>query len=374
MPIENPPVVKALPQPSAPNPLHVLKGLAMAVYLSSHFRAVCWVEDRSLLGYSNVAVSLFFLASGYGMFHSLSRRLGASAGPASWLGGFWRDRLARLYPQYVLAVALIALLFGREVAWWQFLGVDSPYWTIGQALQCYVAAPLCFAAAFSSSLAVRIAPLAGWAVLNAAVLATTGDVDRSGMLGQFVYRNLYGTHLALFHLGMLAAARPRPADAFLARAGAAWCTLGFLCMLVVTGMQGSRALAAVTPWLPEDPFPERWTALFPGLEGHGAAWASGVLTVLCVAGGQLFFRAFLALPKGQTLPLGRALAFLGRHSLPVYLFEPLFYLALFELSVLEARAWTTLAWVLGLSPMLMAGCAAIQKIQGLAMRRLTGRV
>jgi len=375
-----------------PNRLHVLKGLAILIYLTSHFRAVCWAEDKGVLGYSNAAVGLFFLASGYGLFHSLARRLGEGRTLASWAGRFWRDRLIRLYPQYVLALALMPLLFGKVVAWWQVLGVDSPYWTIGQALQCYAAAPLLFALAHSDSRALRWLPLAGIAVLNALTLSLSGEIDRSGMLNQFVYRNLYGTHLALFHLGMLAAARPSKLAARLSLAGGPALAALWLGALLACGASPERvesavgaAWAGVCGWA-------AWVGIGvttgEDLELF-AAWMTALLTAACVAASYSFFQAYLALPRmrslegsrpdtlrealGGTLPGSRFLALLGRNSLSIYLFEPVFYLVMFKLSLLEVRRWKSILWFAALSPVMFAACAGIQRIQGAALRKLIGR-
>lgn len=381
-----------LPSQGEPNRLHALKGLAILIYLTSHFRAVCWAEDRGVLGYSNAAVGLFFLASGYGLFHSLARRLGEGASLAAWAGRFWRDRLIRLYPQYVLALALMPLLFGKTVAWWQVLGVDSPYWTIGQALQCYALAPLLFALAHSGSRAVRWLPLAGIVGCNALALALAGEIDRSGMLNQFVYRHLYGTHLALFHLGMLAAARPSPWAARLSKAGGLGLATMWLGALLVCGVSLERMESAVRG---------AWAGLSGWAEQAGmgamawddldtvAAWIAALLTGVCVAASCTFFQAYLVLPRMHgtegrgavtlretvrgTLPGSRFLALLGRNSLSIYLFEPVFYLAMFKLSLLEVRRWKSILWFAAMSPVMFAACAGIQRIQGAALRKLTGR-
>ncbi|MFP5221950.1 MAG: acyltransferase family protein [Acidobacteriota bacterium] len=409
-----------------PNRLHVLKGLAILIYLSSHFRAVCWAEDKGVLGYSNAAVGLFFLASGYGLFHSLWRRLGEGRTLASWAGRFWRDRLIRLYPQYILALALMPVLFGRAVAWWQVLGVDSPYWTIGQALQCYMVAPVLFAMAQSNSRAVRWMPLAGMAALNGLALSLAGEIDRSGMLNQFVYRNLYGTHLALFHLGMLAAADPpgqTGRTGRVSRAGGPALAAMWLGALLVCGAPAGRVESAVRAAA------AAWTgwagigAITPGEEEMLTGWVVAVLTIAGVAASTVFFKAYLALPRKNTrqeygtsgmnpaagnhredpafqnsrlrrrlegagmasaraglretlggiLPGSGFLALLGRNSLSIYLFEPVFYLVMFKLSLLEVRRWKSILWFAALSPVMFAVCVGLQKIQGAALRKLTGR-
>lgn len=249
-----------------------------------------------------------------------------------------------------------------------------------------------FALAHSDSRTLRWLPLAGIAACNALVLALAGEVDRSGMLNQFVYRHLYGTHLALFHLGMLAAARPSRWAGRLSLAGGPALAALWLGALLACGASPGRvesavgaAWAGVCGWAV-------WAGM-DALAGEGldilSAWTTALLTVACVAASCTFFQAYLVLPRMHgtegrgavtlretfrgTLPGSRFLALLGRNSLSIYLFEPVFYLAMFKLSLLEVRRWKSILWFAAMSPVMFAACAGIQRIQGAALRKLTGR-
>jgi peptidoglycan/LPS O-acetylase OafA/YrhL len=73
--------------------LWVLKGLA---------RAPWWFQRFASIGY--VAVTFFFVLSGFVLVYTY-------AGKNFSLGAFWRARLARLYPVYLLVLLLVAPLY-----------------------------------------------------------------------------------------------------------------------------------------------------------------------------------------------------------------------------------------------------------------------
>ena len=67
------------------------------------------VLDQTILYWGEIGVTAFFLLSGYGIFHSLSRRPVNSL--ADYRDFLWR-RFQRIAPQYYLSLAVVLLLSG----------------------------------------------------------------------------------------------------------------------------------------------------------------------------------------------------------------------------------------------------------------------
>jgi len=76
--------------------------------------APAWLQQFASIGY--VAVSMFFVLSGFILIYTYS-------GTDFNIGHFWRARLARLYPVYLLSLALHGPLFFYAV-----LKTNDPYW------------------------------------------------------------------------------------------------------------------------------------------------------------------------------------------------------------------------------------------------------
>ena len=317
------------------NRLEVLKGIAIVIFMFYHFRVLAMGDPAEGGSYGRAAVGLFFLISGFGLNHSLARRLGTGQPLVSALLIFWRDRAVRVYPQYWMAAALTFLVYGLAYAWWQWLGVDSPYWFISQVLQCYLAAPLLYAVSRSGRTAVRWLPLAVFAGVNAWAYGLHGEVSAQGVPGQLAYQRMLLTHVVLFYLGMLWAQR----EAGPKRGGAMTGLLlaaGFAALMVACTRPAGAALSVVS--------------------------ALGFLAASFV-----MFAGFLRLDG--LFPGCRLLAFLGTYSLSIYLFEPFYYFALYRLRLLEVHSWTNVPWFLGALPLFVGVCVVIQKAQDAALRK-----
>lgn len=118
------------------------------------------VLDQTILYWGEIGVTAFFLLSGYGIFHSLSRRPVNSL--ADYRDFLWR-RFQRIAPQYYLSLAVVLLLsggafFSREgmgsilshlffvhnfVPAWHG-SINGALWTMGVTVQFYLVAPLLY--------------------------------------------------------------------------------------------------------------------------------------------------------------------------------------------------------------------------------------
>lgn len=158
--------------------LDVLRGLAAAVVVLSHYSSHCaryfgsgpfGVHLRTVFGF--FAVELFFMISGFVIYFTLERS-------ASWRD-FAFSRITRLYPAYwtalTLMVILESLVFGKPfwmggyvtnlTMFQEFLGfgnLDNVFWSLTVELAFYVI----MGALFAAGLLRRIeAVAAGWLVL-----------------------------------------------------------------------------------------------------------------------------------------------------------------------------------------------------------------
>jgi peptidoglycan/LPS O-acetylase OafA/YrhL len=278
--------VKGEPAPHVPV-LDGFRGLAAIGILLYH----CWLLSgeaslgggplRDLLSSSFLAVSLFFVLSGFVLFSPVAWR-GGSFGPVA---PYARRRIARVVPAYVavLAVCLLAwpllttadmagrvtldsvlahasfaqqearLLPGYEGA----LGfaVDPVVWTLSLEALFYLALPF----------------VAGWffsrpwqAVLLAVSVGALGRValgDVAGQSRESVLLSSFPLHLTDFAAGMAAAllfARGRPVPARLAAGAGVACALAALLALIAVGgadagdvrdgVRGNALLMALLPF------------------------------------------------------------------------------------------------------------------------------
>lgn len=212
--------------------LTAARGLAAWMVVLFHTRAAMpWLPDRVLaaLGKGYLAVDFFFLLSGFVIYLSAHRAFedeGLSAAPA-----FFRRRLARIYPLYVLmlglTVAFAALLSvtGRDASgypWrelplhvamlqnWGFtdeLSWNHPAWSISTELAAYLLFPLIVVAtpiarmprwALAPGIVATITVMAAW--LRAGSLTDLGqDIPRFG-LARCLFEFSAGTMLCAYWL------------------------------------------------------------------------------------------------------------------------------------------------------------------------------
>ncbi|HML53094.1 MAG TPA: acyltransferase [Solidesulfovibrio magneticus] len=309
------------PTPVARDTTAALRGIAILIVLVSHFLTNFIVSHDSFGHAGNAAVALFFIASGYGNAWSLEKR---QAGGHFSLRRFYGDRFFRLYPLYWLA--LCGIWASTKVApdIWAISGVKTPYWFVGTIIQCAVAAPLLYRILrrfgpwrFSASLFGLLA------AATAGAMGLPEDIRAIIFSNTLSYRNIVLGHIGFFGIGLAlgfipfagpqaqaatASHRPKPRSA---TASLRAKTLGLL------------ALAGLLPGLVALGEPKGQLAA--SLAGLGLAALCTAFTVLLLSG------------RAQ-LPFERALAFWGRNSYALYLFEPSYFWAMASLGF---NPWTT---------------------------------
>jgi peptidoglycan/LPS O-acetylase OafA/YrhL len=156
--------------------LDVLRAVAFLMVLAVHFCAVhqwflpskgqfpdypawpVWTYPLVPFTWGMYGVSLFFVISGYCIHLSFARNPAAF----EWKGFFWR-RLLRLYPAYLVSMAICLALqqFRHHIQDWNgwqipthllfihnlfgfdlFYGINGVYWSLGVEMQFYVLYPL----------------------------------------------------------------------------------------------------------------------------------------------------------------------------------------------------------------------------------------
>lgn len=124
--------------------IDALRGAAILAVLQFHygygFRFYEWIGVptalETILAYGWAGVDLFFVLSAY----LLTRNLLSSRGETNVVGSFYRRRILRILPLYVLLLALAAILAPAlgtrqgDAGGWLFGGL-APFWTYGLFLQ-----------------------------------------------------------------------------------------------------------------------------------------------------------------------------------------------------------------------------------------------
>jgi peptidoglycan/LPS O-acetylase OafA/YrhL len=184
--------------------MNTLKGVAISAVLINHYFNLNITGNYT--GFANLAISIFFVLSGYGMSFSLRRRFG-DIFTASGVFRFYFDRAIRIFPLLWLAWLFQSAVTGEELSPWILAGVHGHdhYWFIPSLLHCYLLAPLLF-------LGMR---KRRW--LSAAIflplLLMVNSLGRTGIFPEGLiksllwingeYRDMFFLHIFLFHVGMM---------------------------------------------------------------------------------------------------------------------------------------------------------------------------
>ncbi len=98
------------------------------------------------MGFANLWVSIFFILSGYGIFHSLEYRFYDNKNISKKLIIFYYDRLIRIFPLLWISWIVQWLVTQGDISCWTLLGVHGQhhYWFIPALLQCYILSPLIY--------------------------------------------------------------------------------------------------------------------------------------------------------------------------------------------------------------------------------------
>lgn len=107
-----------------------IKGIAMLIIMLGHCTGN-YVGGRLLTPCGGIGVSLFLIASGYGLNESFRKR---------GLSGFWKKRILRVWLPYVL-ITLLAVPFiwkSWNDLWQQMICIRCLYWFVPYVIECYV--------------------------------------------------------------------------------------------------------------------------------------------------------------------------------------------------------------------------------------------
>lgn len=331
-----------------------LKGLAIAAVLVSHYTSyyASGFYNEWLAEYASEIVSVFFILSGYGIYHSFRRQYGqGGAGGARALLRFFTRRALRIYPLYWAALLMTSLIlpdYGfatlhqfslKTLAIYMALPVavaPGVFWFIPALVQCYLAAPLCY-------WLLRRLELWGYLALTAAVIAiftwatyyVNGAAYRLHLDPQaFLYRNFLLANVFLFALGM---SIPVIVERYREKLDS------------LAGTVAALTLFAASIYIVRSE-----SLLFP---------RSGIYLVpLFMLGGFLFCLTVVA--TGPPLPLGRVFTALGARSYPLYLFHRSFYGLLVVFGVAAAGSIAGIIITLALMPFFLAMCALVEEAAG----------
>lgn len=125
-----------------------LKGFAICSVIVVHY--INYYYYSLLVGYANGVISIFFMLSGYGLFHSLQKDFGSDKITWQTLARYFYKRATRIFPLYWLALLLTLLIYQSPLSLNLFLAVRpfdnnyTLYWFIQAIVQCYLIAPLMY--------------------------------------------------------------------------------------------------------------------------------------------------------------------------------------------------------------------------------------
>ncbi len=198
-----------------------LKGIAITGVVIGHTLAYyvpgAW---RITQGYENGMVAIFFVLSGYGIFHSLQRRASINGDLRRGLPGFYASRAWRIYPLFwftlivspfflhqfsdwhVFSFGLIAKYFGFTTFLWSYPRYDDFTWFIHALLPCYLLSPVMFLLlrriGLKKYLALNLVLIACFAALSFFILHFVPAIPDQA----FVYRSFILGNFFFFSLGM----------------------------------------------------------------------------------------------------------------------------------------------------------------------------
>jgi peptidoglycan/LPS O-acetylase OafA/YrhL len=340
------------------NTTSIIKGLAILGVLVAHYYSNYDYDfyARWMFEYAIAFISVFFVLSGFGLFHSLEKRFEATdGGNGKVLLRFAFDRAVRIYPLYWLALVTLPIFIRpvpeydklfepnlRSLAVWLGFPVVrfSLFWFMAAILQCYWAAPIFY-------FLLKKLGVAWYAVMMLYFIALSLLVSWMFYLRQFdlfhlpamgvpmafFYKNYFLGNIILFALGMmivpLAATLGEKLKHPAIMAGA---TVLFLTMIYVL----------------------RFTSFL-------FAYSELFLIPLFMASAALF--CLVAIINQPRVPvLGKVFQMLGDRSYTLYLFHYQWMILLFSIGLIKPGVPGRAAWALLSLPLLLLVCMGIDRI------------
>ncbi len=312
-----------------------LKGLAILVVIVNHYLKVHVTDTVGGIAYTFLAV--FFLVSGYGIHYSLVRRDIGFRVPGKVLR-FWADRLLRLLPLYYLAILVRDFVLGGFGSPLHYLNIYGPghFWFVPAIVNCYLAAPIIY-------MFMRWNRVVAIVALAAVVLIGTGALMGGLVPGgaaqlldtlQLTYKRVFGLHIFLFALGMLAASERGRLERMGSEAAGTGVRLGYLALF---------ASFPVGYWLVKNN-------------------AHGLLAMLLQLGMMGLAVALVGVGLRYAVSFS-LLARLGAVSYGLYLFHMTYFNLLGKVGLLHG--FTGIIWAVALFPLLVAACWLLEQGAGM---------
>ncbi|MBN1457411.1 MAG: acyltransferase [Sedimentisphaerales bacterium] len=125
-----------------------LKGLALTVVIANHYINLCY--PGKYIFYARLTISIFFVLSGYGIYHSLSNTYKNGTNILLNTLKFYYKRAVRILPLYWISLITASFIMPEIFSFSKFIlfpFINYPgklFWFVAFILQCYLVAPLLF--------------------------------------------------------------------------------------------------------------------------------------------------------------------------------------------------------------------------------------
>ena len=310
-----------------------LKGLAISTIIIYHYLkffvfphgTLQYITDSGWWGFGIGAVSIFFVLSGYGIYHSLQKR------DIGWdikkIGAFFYRRFFRIFPIFWIVIISDILVFKTNYSWHAFLGftqmLDRGYWFVGAIIICYLASIFIFYLLNKLNLKTYYAVIFLGFVAANFVYFNFSLNQNAPLQDNYVYRSLFLSTVLLFAVGL---SIPKVISLYKNRFQNKFAVITFLSlffvMIFVTGLDFDFITQRIV------------TIIF--------------LSVTC-----LMTISFIA--SDIKLPLKKEFSFLGKYSYSLYLTHFLFFSALVNLDIINSNSYESVFYTLALLPALFGG-------------------
>lgn len=305
-----------------------IKSFAISVVLINHYINI-YVSDN-YQWYANGVIALFFVLSGYGIFHSLQDKFNEGLNGISLRAvlGFYYSRALRIFPLYWIFLLLYAYVNSEIPPIGVFFGYPLQLapgvgWFVTLLIQCYILAP------FLYLLFRRVGTYRYLAIIIILLLLTytVSLYNTPPYIGVLAYRHFFLGHVFLFALGIVLPSlvegnRHKLGNTFLA-------LLSFALFLVMV----------------------HYTRPYLSLSEYIAP-----IFILSA-----FAFCLFTISRNPKLPFAKILIFMGTYTYSIFLFHVFFYQALGEVGLVNYGDPKSIIFMLLLLPVFILICAVIEK-------------
>jgi peptidoglycan/LPS O-acetylase OafA/YrhL len=177
-----------------------LRGFAIVVVLANHF--INAYVSGQFIGYANGVISIFFVLSGYGIFHSVKRDFEVKGESLTSVLRFYYSRALRIFPLYWLFLLIITYTSGTLPSIWIWLGIPIELapgvgYFVTLLIQCYLFAPLLYIGIKKLGLTKYLG-----LVFGALFITYIASLTFPPPTAVYAYHGAVLGHLFLFALGM----------------------------------------------------------------------------------------------------------------------------------------------------------------------------